>query len=569
MQLTEEQQSIIETEGDLKVNAVAGSGKTTTILEYAKRRYHKPILYIAFNKSVKQEAELKLQKMGLNNVQVETAHSLAFKYIMRGSAYKLRYTYQAHDLVRILNIHQKSNDLLHLKIANHVYRFATYFCNSNAQKVAELNYTKIVFEAESLNFVKHHYEAILFYTRLFLAKMYNGEIDIIHDFYLKQFQLSNIQLPHQYILFDEGQDASPAMLDIFLNQHATKIIIGDQHQQIYGWRFAINALQKVDFENQYLSQSFRFNNEVSALASSVIGLKGMIGRNGSIKISGRGKSRSVDGKVTLARSNSSLLSRAIELLVQQRELKKIYFEGQLNSYTFADEGGSIYDILNLYNGQRHMIKDPQIAMMPGFAELKDYINETGSTNLKPLTDLVEKYHKDLPYYMKRIKDCQVDIANKDEAEMVFSTVHKCKGLEFDEVFLQDDFITEQNLFNAKAGISGNEIQPSQLEEEINLLYVAITRTKSKLHLPDKLLPSGFYIEGMKTISTGSTTQLKKEFGRNSLSNGNARWTKAEEIELSQLFIEGKPIHQIAHLLGRSQTAIKSRIDKLNLWDRFY
>ncbi|MCU4164138.1 UvrD-helicase domain-containing protein [Carboxylicivirga caseinilyticus] len=569
MQLTEEQQQIIETEGNLKVNAVAGSGKTTTILEYAKQRRHNTILYIAFNKSVRQEAELKLQQMGLKNVQVETAHSLAYKYVVPGSFYKIRFGYQPHELVQILRLPVKIGDLTHLKLANHVYQFSSYFCNSAAQKVADLDYLQTIQETESLEFVQKHYDAILYYTRLFLAKMYNGEIEIIHDFYLKQFQLSNVQLPHQYILFDEGQDASPAMLQTFLNQKANKVIIGDQHQQIYAWRFAINALQNVDFKTLHLSQSFRFNHEIATLATSVLNLKKLINKTGTSKISGCGKNNTISTRATLARSNSSLLSRAIELLIQQRELTKIYFEGQLSSYTFADEGGSIYDILNLYNGEKHMIKDAQMASMPGFEELKDYVSETGNNNLKPLIELVEKYNKDLPYYMKRIKDSVVDNTQKHEAEMIFSTVHKSKGMEYDEVFLQEDFINEQSLIDAKAGIKAGEIKPSMLEEEINLLYVAATRTKTMLHIPIKLLPTGFYVEGMKSITTGTALKLKQDFTNRSLPNKNAKWTRSEEIELSQLFLSGKPIAHIARLLGRSQTAIKSRIDKLDLWEKYY
>nr|WP_321409969.1 UvrD-helicase domain-containing protein [uncultured Carboxylicivirga sp.] len=569
MQLTEEQQQIIETEGNLKVNAVAGSGKTTTILEYAKHRRHNTILYIAFNKSVRQEAEIKLQQMGLNNVQVETAHSLAYKYIVPGSFYKIRFSYQPHELVQILRLPVKSGDLIHLKLANHVYQFTSYFCNSAAQKVADLDYLQTIQETESFTFVQKHYDVILYYTRLFLAKMYNGEIEIIHDFYLKQFQLSNVQLPHQYILFDEGQDASPAMLQTFLNQKANKVIIGDQHQQIYAWRYAINALQNVDFKTLHLSQSFRFNHEIATLATSVLNLKKLINKTGTSKISGCGKNKTINTRATLARSNSSLLSRAIELLIQQRELTKIYFEGQLSSYTFADEGGSIYDILNLYNGEKHMIKDAQMASMPGFDELKDYVSETGNNNLKPLIELVEKYNKDLPYYMKRIKDSVVDNSQKHEAEMIFSTVHKSKGMEYDEVFLQEDFINEQSLIDAKAGIKAGEIKPSMLEEEINLLYVATTRTKSMLHIPIKLLPTGFYIEGMKSITSGTALKLKQNFTNRSLPNKNAKWTKSEEIELSQLFLSGKPIPHIARLLGRSQTAIKSRINKLDLWEKYY
>ncbi|MCU4175261.1 UvrD-helicase domain-containing protein [Carboxylicivirga sp. N1Y90] len=568
MHLTDEQQQIIETEGDLKVNAVAGSGKTTTILEYAQRRTSQPILYLAFNKSVKQEAEHKLQALGLDNVQVETAHSLAFKYVMPRSGYKLRYSYQAHEVVSILNIPQKTGDLLHLKLANHVLRFVSYFCNSSAYKVIQLNYGDTIHEPESKTFVSQYYDAIEFYTRQFLGKMYNGEIEITHDFYLKQFQLANIQLPHRYILFDEGQDASPAMLHTFLNQQANKIIIGDQHQQIYSWRYATNALQVVDFDTQFLSKSFRFNPEVATLASSILNLKSHIGLDGSARISGRGQHKTINNRLTLARSNSSLLSRAIELLVQQRELSKIYFEGQLNSYTFSDEGGSIYDILNLYNGNRHLIKDAQIAVMPGFEELKHYINETGGSNLKPLIDLVEKYHKDLPYYLKRIKDCQVDVSQKHEADMVFSTVHKCKGLEFDEVFLQEDFINEQSIMDAKSGIKAGEIDVAKIEEEINILYVAVTRTKSQLHIPSGLLPTSFYISDMKTISTDSALQMKKQSGQSQSSNRNARWSRAEEVELTQLFVSGKPLPHISHLLGRSQSAVRARIEKLNLWDRY-
>ncbi|GAA4033243.1 hypothetical protein GCM10022409_16920 [Hymenobacter glaciei] len=47
---TPEQQAIISAAGDLKINAVAGSGKTTTLLEYARAQPARTrILYLAFN----------------------------------------------------------------------------------------------------------------------------------------------------------------------------------------------------------------------------------------------------------------------------------------------------------------------------------------------------------------------------------------------------------------------------------------------------------------------------------------------------------------------------------------
>lgn len=86
MQLTQEQLAVIDTREDLVINAVAGSGKTTTLVEYAKSRPgSSKILYIGFNKTVKTKAIQKFERAGLNNVRVETAHSLAFDHIIKFS----------------------------------------------------------------------------------------------------------------------------------------------------------------------------------------------------------------------------------------------------------------------------------------------------------------------------------------------------------------------------------------------------------------------------------------------------------------------------------------------------
>lgn len=81
MKFTDEQQVIIQHKGNLRINAFAGIGKTTTLLEYAKANSDKRILYIAFNRSVKEEAVKKFNNAGLYNTQIETAHSLAYRGI--------------------------------------------------------------------------------------------------------------------------------------------------------------------------------------------------------------------------------------------------------------------------------------------------------------------------------------------------------------------------------------------------------------------------------------------------------------------------------------------------------
>jgi hypothetical protein len=75
MQLTTEQEKIISTIDNLKINAVAGSGKTSTLIEYAKSRpAGSKILYIAFNKSVSDEAKERFGVAGVTNVDIHTAH---------------------------------------------------------------------------------------------------------------------------------------------------------------------------------------------------------------------------------------------------------------------------------------------------------------------------------------------------------------------------------------------------------------------------------------------------------------------------------------------------------------
>src|SRR5438105_14811377 len=83
---------------------------------------------------------------------------------------------------------------------------------------------------------------------------------------------------------------------------------------------------------------------------------------------------------------------------------------------------------------------------------------------------------------------------RDKAEMIFYTVHRSKGMEYDIVYLVNDFITEEKLKEIKDKHKKDKagtFNIAKLNEEINLLYVAITRTKNKLYIPETLLPKEF------------------------------------------------------------------------------
>ncbi|MBN9299969.1 MAG: ATP-dependent helicase [Filimonas sp.] len=589
MKLTEEQIAILRSSGNIKINAVAGSGKTTTVIEYAKSRpANSKILYLAFNKAVKLDAAKKFEAADLGNVKVETAHSLAYKHIVFKHNYKVRAQgYKTNEIAEILQIQGNGEKHTEFIVANHINKFIAYFCNSDKQKAQDLDYLATITDKQAKQFVSSFYPYIVKQARLFLGKMDKGEIEITHDFYLKKFQVANPQLGYDYILFDEGQDASPAMLDIFLKQKAIKVIVGDTHQQIYGWRYAVNSLKKADFTTYHLSTSFRFSQEIANLAMETLLLKEHTNDYTELKIKGNGNTKVNKTKAILARTNLGLLLKAIEYITDKKYIKKIYFEGNINSYTYADDGTSLYDVLNLYNGKRGAIRDNLIKEMRTIEDLEEYIEKTEDAQLGMMLKIVEEYGSEIPALIKSIKDKNVADADKDKAEMIFSTVHRCKGMEYDSVELVNDFITEAKLKRAIAeNRSTGTDDMSRLNEEINLLYVAITRTKNSLHIPETLMPANFPATAKIHLLSTATPELpakttktytrpapgKKETTKEKASsfaivrskNTDAYkpWTAALDKELLNMYQQGKDPKDMQKHFGRTRGAISLRLKKL-------
>jgi len=596
MQLTPEQTAIIVAKGNIKINAVAGSGKTTTIIEYAKRLpVHSKILYLAFNRTVKLEADRKFVEKGLTNVTVETAHSLAFKHIVYRSNYKVKANgYKTHEIAELLGLQASGEKHAEYIVANHINKFLTYFCNSDQKKVHDLNYLNVVKDAKAKTFVTNYYDYIQQQVRLLLSKMNTAEIEIIHDFYLKKFQLSNPHLSYDYILFDEGQDASAAMLDVFINQPAVKVIVGDTHQQIYGWRYAINSIDRVAFDTLHLGTSFRFAQPIANLAMNVLEWKNKLDNYKPATITGAGTSVENKTKAVLARTNLGLLLQAIEYVNDKKDLKHIYFEGNINSYTYADEGASLYDVLHLNNGNRGKIKDKLIASMNSLEDLEEYIEKTEDMQLGMMVEIVKEYGDDIFDLIKTIKSKHVGNDERNKAEIIFSTVHRSKGMEYDAVHLVNDFINEEKLEKSLSD-KENPADKARLNEEINLLYVAITRAKYLLHIPETLLPKNYtpaaQIRVLKVMTkaekkesaiqkyyAGSTKNtanrnVKKAMQSNLSTVGDIRrqkaaaftpWTEKEDAQLTKMYCENNSAKEMELLLKRTAGAIRKRIKVLEL-----
>ncbi|MCL2100760.1 MAG: hypothetical protein FWH22_03485 [Fibromonadales bacterium] len=282
--------------------------------------------------------------------------------------------------------------------------------------------------------------------------------------------------------------------------------------------------------------------------------------------------------------------KAIDYVVDKKKAKNIYFEGNISSYTYADEGTSLYDVLNLYNNKYRLIKDKLIKEMKNIRELEEYIEKTGDIQLGMMVDIVKEYGNKIPGIINTIKEKHVSNEDKENAEMIFSTVHRCKGMEYDTIQIVNDFVSEDELKKFVADIKKDNINYAKLNEEINLLYVAITRTKNSIHIPETLMPVSFapskQIHVMKNTKIEdrqiSTTQrsiiverTNSGVAEKSYSVGEIRtrhkgaympWTEELDEELIEMHEDGINIRDLAKHFGRTRGAIRSRVKKLELED---
>lgn len=144
----------------------------------------------------------------------------------------------------------------------------------------------------------------------------------------------------------------------------------------------------------------------------------------------------------------------------------------------------------------------------------------------------------------------------------FLTVHKSKGLEADYVILLQ---CNKDTYGFPSLVSDDPVLSYVLTkgdqfpfgEERRLFYVAITRAKMKtLVLYDKRFPSVFVDEFLHPEKISEESYEKHP-------NANKRWTRKADQFLLKLHSEGKSIKYIATKMGRSQTSIIMRLNKLN------
>ena len=151
-----------------------------------------------------------------------------------------------------------------------------------------------------------------------------------------------------------------------------------------------------------------------------------------------------------------------------RKNKKIFFVDKSKNINFQ----KIIDINNLKRKMFSRILNPEIRRFKSIESLISFSKKTENRELIFSINIVNKYDSDLEKDIKRIN--RLTVSKIEDSDVIITTAHKAKGLEFEQVVLSNDYYI---FFDSKGFLKQNI-----KKEEINILYVALTRAKSKLKL---------------------------------------------------------------------------------------
>lgn len=451
-----------------KVNAFAGTGKTTTLLEMARSTSRKGI-YLAFNRKIADEAGSSFPC----HVQSSSTHAFARRALgsfANASPGKLGRSLNGNQIAAHLKIRDIVVDskltVPTPSVGHLVSQALTRFSRSGDREVSAQHvpiYGKLHACDEEAR--KAFLEHIADLARIAWQRMQivDDPLPLSHDNYLKLWALSEPTLDADFVLLDEAQDSNQPILDVLSAQSCQVIYVGDRHQQIYEWRGAVNAMEKLSVEvESQLTQSFRFGPDIANIANGILHdlgeSKRLIG-NPDVH------SRINEGylNAVLCRTNAGVLNVVLE------ELSK-------NRIPHVEKG--VADLIRLLRDVERLQnsipgESDEFFGFSNWREVVDFSRTEDGNDLKPIVGLIEKFGARL--LLDRLA---LVATNPAEADLIVSTAHKAKGLEWSGVEICSDFVRKNQ---------HGRIELRSGDEERRLLYVAVTRAKEALHLPAELL----------------------------------------------------------------------------------
>ncbi|EAS0545233.1 DNA helicase [Salmonella enterica] len=454
---TPEQNAIIVWRGkQLVINAFAGTGKTTTLVQFAQANPESKMLYLAYNRAIRDEAEQKFPF----NVECKTSHQLAWSHFGRHFRSRLTANLRITDVARKLNTRHWPLARLALTTLN------AFLCSAEPEPVT------IHLPAED---ERHGLPAdkILGAVQVLWYEMSHTESDfpISHDVYLKLFQLSEPDLSKHWdtLLFDEAQDANPVTSAFVLSQPCRIVLVGDRYQQIYRFRGADNALSslRLDLADRlWLTSSFRFGPAVAQMANMLLAMSGE-----GMKVTGSGGDDEVVAHLPADVSHYSVLSRTVSgvigaALSASLQEKTVFWVGGIEGYKTE----ALEDLYWFSVDMPKRMQSPRLGQ--DYRDFEEYCTIAKATQDVEMNQAIRLLDEYFPLPQKLAIMRHQVVTHEKDALVTVSTAHRSKGLEWDVVVLNEDF----------CDITDPRLSAEERQDETNLLYVAVTRARKVLVL---------------------------------------------------------------------------------------
>ncbi len=481
-------------QGNLVVEAVAGSGKSTTLIKCLDFISQKDkILLTAFNTDIVNE--LKKKTSDKENVEVRTLHGLGLLFIKKNlpqvSAIPEPFKYEAYiknNIKELSYIHTFTlRGREYFRYLDNIKKYVDFGRFYLCQTVKDLEFIEDRYGIDTIADEKEIAINVMEWGRNALETIdYTDMVWLPNVLYLKP-----LGLLFDFIMVDESQDLNKAERELLFKcfKMGTRMMaVGDSQQCLYS--FAGSDPQSFDILKSVpntkclpLSISYRCGKNIVDFAKKLVptieandnAVDGQIIRNvclDSVK----------DGDMILCRNNAPLIQIYNEFL---KLGKKCYIRGKdIGNNLKAIVKSTRQDKLNvdckedgvfvrlyddLFTSRNKLMEkfgiDAETAMnSPQIQNKLDMINalEVLSEGINAAEEIMAKIDEIFP---KRDKKGGISL----------STIHKAKGLEADNVF-----IACESLMPSKSAKKDWEVR-----QEYNLMYVAYTRAKNILGFIDE------------------------------------------------------------------------------------
>jgi superfamily I DNA/RNA helicase len=476
--------------GNGAIEAVAGSGKTTAIIEsiirLTEKEPNKKILFVAYNTSIKEEAESRLSGY---NVKISTCHGLGYQAI-RNSNYSDGYQFDLGGTFADHMVKLASNEIGSLKEheearANLLDLVSKAKCSlkSSIEDLIELiakheidtcGYDNNRFAKYAQNILTSTRDNLFYSTSEYKGKK-TTKVSITFDDQIWLPIVKNMDVEkYDYVFVDEAQDLSEArrvLISKAIRNNGRIFIFFDKFQAIYqfsGADIESASLLIEQFACKTLPLSFSWRcgkliiNKAQELNPIIEAPDSAIdGEINNVKLENICDCVN-NGDAILSRKNSNLIKLFFRLAKEQ---KKVKFIGK-------DYGRMLYMRISQWRAKDPNLTADKIVILND-EWLKDKKTITTrhkdeyETVLSLTFDLNSKSNstKSVDEILERCLMFSPDENKNDNTDsyITLSSVHRFKGLERNRVFLLQESFSNDS------------------QEELNLQYVAITRAKKSLN----------------------------------------------------------------------------------------